>query len=326
MRRLGLLGFVGTLLVVCLAGGGRSSSTSAVLTDQETIMSGAFVSAACFADDPGAPTVDASIVAKTTPYYGGFIREGSAYYVYAAVTDTGGGIDRVTADVRNLTAGQLLVIMTSGAYTVGGVSYGWRSGSLTAATPLAEGPYAYSVTAADSASQCQTAGSSVTIDHTAPYGTDVQPINNGPGGGVGRPEPGDDIVYTFSEQIEPESVLSGWTGASTNVVVRITNSGTNDILTVWDSTNTTQLPFGSVALGGEYVTADTTFGASGTASTMSQSGASITVRLGTLAGSTVKNNANATATWTPVATPTDIAGNASTTPTVNEGGAADRNF
>jgi hypothetical protein len=117
-------------------------------------------------------------------------------------------------------------------------------------------------------------------------------------------------------------VLSGWTGASTNVVVRITNTGTNDTLTVWDASNTVQLPLGSVALGGEYVAADNTFGPSA----MVRTGTSIAITLGTQAGTSVRLNANATAVWTPSATPTDAAGNATTVTTVNEGGAADLNF
>ena len=75
------------------------------------------------------------------------------------------------------------------------------------------------------------------------------------------------MTLTFSEVIDPESVLAGWTGAATNVVVRITNAGGGDVVTIRNAANTAQLPLGSVDLTGtQYVTADRDFGATGTAS------------------------------------------------------------
>ena len=61
---------------------------------------------------------------------------------------------------------------------------------------------------------------------------------------------GDTLVLTTSSPLLPGSVLAGWTGSSTNVVVRVTDgSGPNsDILTIWDSTNTTQLNLGTIDL------------------------------------------------------------------------------
>jgi hypothetical protein len=190
MRRLGLLTIAAAIAVATLVVGLGVRGSTALFSDQETT-SATEATAACFVNDAGAPTVTASIISKTTPYFGGYIRQGSAYYVYASIT---GAATRVTADVRPITAGEFLAPMTAGAYSVGGVAYGWRSASLTAGSPLAEGVYAYSVSAADAALQCRTASSTVTIDDTAPAGTDVQPINNGGGGGCGPPEPGDAIA------------------------------------------------------------------------------------------------------------------------------------
>ncbi len=320
MRRLGLLTITTALATGLLAVGIGVRMSGASFGDSETIgaTSG---SAGCFVNDAAAPTVTASVISKTTPYLGGSIRQASTYYVYAAIT---GAATRVTADVRSLTGGQYLVPLAAGTYTVGGVSYGWRSAALTSGSPMVEGPYAYSVSVADAALRCRTAGWSTTIDHTAPVGTDVQPTNST--GQNGRPLATDVITYTWSEAIDPESVLAGWTGASTSVVVRIGNTGANDTLTVWNAANNAQLPLGSVALGGEYVTNDNTFGASGTASTMVRTGTSIAITLGTQAGTSVRLNASATAVWTPSAATTDAAGNATTVTTVNEAGAADHNF
>ena len=326
MRPLRLFGLIAAFSVASFLLGAGARATIAQFGDQETTTA-SYATVGCFTNDAAAPTIPSTTIAKTVPYLGGAIREGSAYYVYAnASPGAGGPVTRVTADVRNLTAGQFLVPLSAGSYVVGGVAYGYRSGALAAAAPLAPGGYTYSVSAADGASRCRTASSSVTVDHTAPFGTDVQPINNGGGGGAGRPETGDVIAYTYSEMIDPQTISSGWTGTSRNVVVRIDENGANDLLTVWDATNTAQLPLGSVALGQDYVSVNTTFGASGTASTMLQSGTTINVTLGTVAGTTLRSTNNATALWTPSSAATDAAGNGSTTITVTETGVADRNF
>jgi hypothetical protein len=166
----------------------------------------------------------------------------------------------------------------------------------------------------------------VTVDNTAPTGSDVQTSN---GGSIaGRPQRNDTITYTFSEPIDPNSILAGWNGSGTSVVVRINNNTpTNDQVQIFESTNTSQLPLGSLDLGrNDYVSANRTFGASGTASSMSISGNSITIVLGTqsAAGSTAA--ANGTMAWIPSAAATDRAGNAASTNNVNESGGADREF
>lgn len=324
MRRIGFLTFLAAALwTASLAVSIRAST--ATLTDQETTTA-SYGSAACFSNDASGPTIPSSVISKTSPYLPSFIRQAGAYYVYAnAPAGSGGPTTRVSADVRGITPGQYIVPLVAGSYSVGGTAYTYRSAALTATSPLAQGAYPYSVSAATASSQCRTASWNVTVDNTAPTATDVQP-NNGGGGTTGRPNIADTIVYTFSETIDPETVSVGWTGTSRNVVVRITDSGTNDLLTVWNSANTTQLPMGSVALSQNYVTTNTTWGASGTASTMVQSGATVTITLGTGAGTTVQSTANVAAVWTPVSTPTDRAGNAATTTLATEGGASDRNF
>jgi len=145
----------------------------------------------------------------------------------------------------------------------------------------------------------------------------------------GKAEAADTITLTRSEQLDPNSILAGWTGASQNIVVRITNSGANDIVTFWNSANTTQLPLGSINLGGAgYVStnATVTFGATGTASTLLQSGATLTITLGTPSGTTKTVTAKTGMIWTPSTTPTDLAGNASSGTAVSESGLSDVEF
>lgn len=322
-RRVGSL----TLLVVALSGPALAASapvSTARLTDQETDTS-SYGSAACFVDDALGPTVTAAVVSKTTPYIPGYTRQGGSYYIYANVSPGAGPVTRVSSDVRNLTPGQSMTPLTAGSFSVGGVAYGWRSAALTVQNPLTQASHAFSVSAADANSRCKTRSSAVVVDNTAPAPTNVQPLNK-VGGMVGRMEIGDTITYTFSETIDPQTILAGWTGASTNVVVRLTNGGSNDAVSVWNAANSAQLAFGSVALGQNHAGANRTFGATGTPSTMVQSGATITVTLGTASGAVNTQPANSLAVWTTSAGPTDRAGNACLTPIVNEGGAADPNF
>jgi hypothetical protein len=148
------------------------------------------------------------------------------------------------------------------------------------------------------------------------------------GGATARkPEAGDSMTLTFSEIMDPESVLAGWTGASTNVIVRIADNAGGDLVTVRNAANTAQLPLGSINLVGTgYVTANRDFGVTGTASTMSQSGTSITIILGTPSGATGTQATTGTMAWTPTVTLTDRAGNTCQTTVSNETGAADAEF
>jgi len=86
------------------------------------------------------------------------------------------------------------------------------------------------------------------IDNTAPTGVDVEATNVA-GGTVGKAEQGDVVTYTFSEPMKAASVLAGWDGASTPVVVRFNQMNPADVLTVFDSSDTTQLALGSVTSG-----------------------------------------------------------------------------
>jgi hypothetical protein len=281
--------------------------------------------------DWSVPVASASAIARTTAGATGSIKAGASYYVYATAGDTGNpasGVASVTANVTALTTGASSVALTAGSYTVGATTYGYRSAAQTAKTPLTAGSYAYTLTLADAAVNSATqSGFNVTVDATAPSAADVQGANVA-GGTAGKPDAGDRVVLTFSEPIDPSSILAGWTGAVTNVVVRITEGGAgNDLLTVRNTTNSAQLPLGSINLARiDFVTATRDFGASGTAATMVQAGSAITLTLGTPSGTTGTAAAAAAMIWTPVATATDVAGNAAATTARTETGAADLDF
>jgi hypothetical protein len=289
------------------------------------------------------PAVGAVAIGKTAGGSAGFVKPGGTYNVYANVAaDTGNppsGIASVKANVAALTAGSTAVMLTAGTYSFAGTSYNYRTAApLTAAAPLAEGSKAFSVTATDVATNAASANGSATVDDTAPKASDVQTTNAGTNG---LAEQNDTLVFTFSEPIEPESVLAGWTGAATNVVVRV-NDGVlavvgNDTVQIFNAANTTALPLGLVDLGrSDYVTGvlggSVRFGATGAPSTMTMSANTITVVLGTYNATIIVDPVRITAlaagtsTWTPVATPFDRAANATSTTPATESGAADKEF
>jgi len=315
---------VGALLLV----GVSATAAYAVFTKTKTVPSNTFSTKA----DWVAPTSSAETIAKTAGGTPGFIKQGGTYFVYANVTDTGNpasGVSTVTANVSTITTGQTAASLSSGSFSVGGVSYNYRSASLTANNPLSAGSYTYSLTSTDVAGNSGTqSGFTVTVDNTAPTASDIQATNKA-GGTAGQAEQGDKIIYPFSETIDPNSILSGWTGASTNVVVRLNDGGLlgDDTVTIYNSANSAQLPFGTVDLGSTgYTGSNVTFGATGAASTMVQSGSTITITLGHASGSTSSPLLNSTMTWSPSATATDPAGNACSTASATESGASDKEF
>ena len=268
------------------------------------------------------PSIASEAIAKATgtgQYLSGSIKPSASFYVYANVTDPGAnasGVAGVTADVSSIKSGATAVALVAGSYTVTGVSYTYRSAAQTADNKAA-GSYSYSIRAVDNAGNAATATASVTVDATAPAASDIQTTNAGT---AGQPNAGDAIVYTFTQQIDPESVQAGWTGTSTPVTVRFATSG--NAVAIWNAANAAQLPLGSINLGVAYVSTNTTFSA-----TMVQSGATITVTLGSLTSGTVKTNTTGrNMVWTPSATATDGAGNACSTAAKTETGALDIDF
>ncbi|HEV2786866.1 MAG TPA: SipW-dependent-type signal peptide-containing protein [Solirubrobacteraceae bacterium] len=294
------------------------------------------------AEDFRAPAVEAGVILRSGGSVPGFAKQAGTYHVYARVAADAGapaaGIATVTADVSGVTAGGATVPLLAGSYSVGGASYNYRSAPLVANAVLSEGPTSYSITATDNASNAATlSGLSVTVDNSAPSAADVQTANTG-GGTVGRPQLGDTLMLTFSEPIDPATVLSGWGGGSTNVVVRMTNGGLlglgTDDVEVRNAAGSATLPLGRIDLGrSDYVTGllggeTVSFGAGGTASTMAMDGNDVTITLGSASGSGSAATAggNGTASWAPSATPTDRAGNLSSPAAANESGVADKEF
>jgi chitinase len=277
------------------------------------------------------PAVSTAVIAKSAGGVAGTIKQGGTYYVYATVTGSGtppAGLGTLTADVSAITTGQTATALSSGSYTVGGQTYNYRSAQLTAKSTLSAGTDAFTVKVTDTAGTATATSYSVTVDNTAPRASDVQ-TTNVTGGTAGKPEAGDSMTLTYSKATDPNTVLSGWSGASQAVVVAIVDGGTSgdDTLEVLNASTLAVLPFGTIDLGRkDYVSKTTAFGDTGTASTMVQNAATITVTLGTPSSTAGTAAGTGTVTWAPSSTVTDAAGNATSTASVNESGTSDKDF
>ena len=203
--RLLLFALVGLSTLASLVGASGAAFTA------QTNNPGNNVTAAA---DYRAPTVSSTVIGKTPGYTPGFVKLTGSYFVYANVTDTGNpasGIATVTANVSNLTLTATAVTLSSGSFTAGGVSYNYRSASKTMDNATASGTTAYTITTTDSASNSGTTNGSVVVDNTVPTASDEQTANVGSTAGLAQAT--DTVTLTYSEPIDPESILTGWTGA-----------------------------------------------------------------------------------------------------------------
>jgi hypothetical protein len=280
------------------------------------------------------PAVGGAIIAKSAGGTGGYIKQGGTYYVYANVTGSGtppAGVSSVTANVNAITTSQTAAALTSGSYTVGTDTYNYRSPQLTAKSPLSAGSKSYTVSMTDTGGTKTTSSYTVTVDDTAPHASGIQTANAS-GGTVGRAEAGDTITLTYSEPIDPNSLFAGWDGSSMNVAVAlIDGSSSDDTIQVWDVPHVSQIPLGTIDLGRkDYLTQHSfdVFGVGNgiTPSTMVLNSSTLTITLGTPTYTADTASGSGTMTWTPSASATDLAGNASGTSTINETGSSDREF
>lgn len=304
------------LLVVVLAGAFAGATFAAF--SSKTDNPGDTVSAA---PDYRAPTVSAQTVTKAAGGIGGYIAQNTQFYMYAQVVDTGNPASGIAPPV-NATAtlpgfGLVTVPLVAGAYSVGGVAYNYRTAIQTMPTMALQTIIA-SVDASDNAGNSGSAPGNFVIDNTGGTATTVQTANGG--ATAGRPQAADSITYTFSEPVEPISIVNTWTdpSASKTATVTITDGGAgNDTLTVGGAN------LGSVNLGGTgYVTTTRTY----TNSTMTVTGNTLKIVLGTASGAGTTAPANTTMSWASSGAATDRAGNAFSGNTAAENGAADKEF
>jgi hypothetical protein len=152
-------------------------------------------------------------------------------------------------------------------------------GTFGSATTLAGAPaqsglsngscYRYTLTGLDNVANTASILTTVKVDTVAPTATNIQLANND-----GTVASNDTVVITYSEEMDASSFCPAvWANDGSNqsiagpndVSVTVTNSGTNDILTVTAPgvSCTGGFKLGSIALGGDYVSATRTFSGTG---------------------------------------------------------------
>lgn len=163
----------------------------------------------------------------------------------------------------------------------------------------------------------------IQIDNTAPTGTAIQGAN---GGAAGSMDAGDSVTFTWSEPMLATSILAGWNGSSTAVLVRVNNNGGNDSLDVYNAAGTVKLKTSqTVRLGADWVSNTVWLNA-----TMVRNGTGnqVVVTFGTLISGTVRTGVITAANmvWTPSTAARDLAGNPCAATVVTETGGLDRDF
>ncbi|HEU4701779.1 MAG TPA: signal peptidase I [Conexibacter sp.] len=321
-RIAGRIPLLGRLLLPLGALAGTFSDFTATTTNAGNTFAAAAVNAA--------PDVSAAVVGKSAGGVVGYVKRSGTFFVYANASDDT-AVASMRATLTNVTGSSTAVTLTAGSFSAGGVSYGYRSAQLTASGSLSNGAKSFTVTATDGAGLTDAFTGSVTADKDPPSASSVATANKA-GGTAGRAEQGDSATITFNEAIEPDTILDGWSGAATDVQAAIIDSGgsANDVLRVYDGSAldaAQYLPVGTIDLGrSDFVTSGSyaVFGlasAGGTSSKLTLSGRTLTIVLGSLDyGSVSTSGANTTERYTPVATLTDLAGNAASTSTVSASG------
>jgi hypothetical protein len=167
------------------------------------------------------------------------------------------------------------------------------------------------------------------IDNTPVRGVDVQTINAA-GATGGRPEAGDRLILTYSDQMKPSTLIPGWTGtAAATVYVRLSDAANvESIALTANAAGSQPTGLGSIAPNANFLRKNrtVTFTSTAVLSTSAAGGSVVTITLGAASG-TVRTYSTAVAMrWTPSAAATDLNGRASSSATVTETGPLDRDF
>lgn len=204
-------------------------------------------------------------------------------------------------------------------------------------TTVADGLYDLRAVMTDSRGSVTTSAvlSARRVDNSPLRAYDVQATN---GASAGKLAATDTLKLTYSEQATLTSILAGWNGSSTSVVLRLRDAlvvgstGNNDTVDILKTVNGAAVPLGTINLKQNFIKNNKTaqFNATMVASTTTVNGTTatvITITLGTLAsGSGLRAGAAASMVWTPSATVTDLNGRASSTTPATESGALDKDF
>ena len=221
----------------------------------------------------------------------------------ATGTDSGSGVLNVAIQRAPTGTSTWTTICTD---TTSPYSCSWNT------TGVSDGGYDLRAVTTDNAGNVTNSStvSNRVVDNTAPTATNIQ--TGVTGTTAGQPQQGDTLVFTFSEQIAPGTIVAGWNGTGTQNVTVTMDTGNH--LSITGAT----LINGFITLGGaNYIQSGKTVVFSN--STIAQSGTTVTLTLGSPDKPQFTQTGTAGQTSWPVAAAlTDLAGNAITTVTCLE--------
>ncbi len=217
------------------------------------------------------------------------------------------------------TAGGTKTVAVTGDGTTYNVAVGGMS---TDGTVTITVPGGAATDAAGNASAAATGSdlSTVTWDRTAPTATDIQATNGA--GTPGRIDSGDRITYTFSESINPATVLTGWDGSSRSLSVEFdkgAGKGNDNIKSIKSGTTTVGLGNVDFGVANGYIKSTISV----PATMVLTNGNTVTITLGAFTSTTELGTVTAptTTSWTPPNGIKDLAGNSMSSGTRTEQGA-----
>ena len=242
----------------------------------------------------------------------GIVEPGAAFEICAQVSDQGNppaGLKTVTADATAI-SGNAAVPLSLASCHIGSGTYNYSSATQTAKAGLTVGAtLSYTLHMTDALSQAAAQSYTVLVQAAAPpAGCRASSITATNGGAaVQQMDSGDVILFGFTEPIDKQSIIPGWTGngAAPPVTIKVADHSSADLITV--VYNGTATPLGTIATNANFVTGgEVDFGGTLT-TTGNDVRLSVDYKSGG-SGSTVKAPASAM-TWTPGSGLRDTSGN-----------------
>jgi len=182
-----------------------------------------------------------SLTLDTSQGSGGFNLDGAhagcdlASLSFTAQTNGGAGWSIPAAGSVSINLPASLTMSTSASDACQGANITVYNYLLAATTfPTGDDTYALAVRATDSVGNTSTTSTAFLIDRTKPTAVGFTTTNFST---LRKPELKDTFTLTYSEAMNPASIIAGWDGTTTqNVVVRATNRSSGDKLTVYNAT------------------------------------------------------------------------------------------
>jgi hypothetical protein len=171
----------------------------------------------------------------------------------------------------------------------------------------------------------------VSVDNTPLHGLDVQAVNATT---LGKPANGDQLVLTYSGQVNPATILAGWNGSATSITATFKDKNVNGgPVAAQDYVSFGTANLGQVAFPEDYVRSkkSAAFSATMTAVAKTVGGVQVTVVTVTLGSTAQGSNLRTSAvvgamTWVPSASAASTTGVACSTSPVTESGTADQDL